>query len=268
MKRRSIAAVLVCCVLAFTFALVGCSNGSAKSAAYDDLKGFWEIDPASPMGFEAAINLDEEDFAEAIIGESYLEGTWKTDGSTAKIDFEDDVSVSIYVSDRKLVFGQEDGSKLVFVASDIDKYYAEQEEDEEGEDEDIDIEGLEGLEMVDEVIEDIDAVTIANDDICKIEVTGKGTDYTGDPCYRLSITNNTKGIIFVVPDDDFTVGDTTIEAGLGETVEPGETIEAEMYFAADDLGGGLEKLANVKGVIYVGDDDSQTELAKYDFQMS
>ncbi|MBO4364943.1 MAG: hypothetical protein J5804_01455, partial [Eggerthellaceae bacterium] len=71
-----------------------------------------------------------------------------------------------------------------------------------------------------------------------------------------------------VPDDDFTVGGTAIEAGLGETVEPGETIEAEMYFASDDLGGGVEKLVNVKGVIYVGDDDSQTELAKYDFQMS
>ena len=266
MRRSSIVAILACCVLAF--ALAACSGGSAKSMAADDLKGFWELDPDCPMGFEAAISLDEEDYAEAIIGESFLEGTWSADGSTAKIDFEDGVSVNLYVSDGKLVMGQDDGSKLVFVASDMDEYYAKQEqaEDEEGDD-DLEAEGLEGLEMVDEVIEDIDAVAIANDDVCVIEVNGKGTDYTGDPCYRLSITNNTKGVIFIVPNDDFTVDGAAIEAGLGETVDPGETIEAEMYFASDDLGGGLEKLVNVKGVIFVGDDDSGSQLGTYDFQM-
>ena len=294
MKRISVAAALASCALAFALALVGCAGGPAKSTDAESLKGFWEIDPSTSMGFNAAVNLDEDDYAEMVVGDAYLEGTWKAGDSQATIVFDNEKEASIYVADGKLIIGQDEGSKLVFVKSDIDEYYsrldaeaaeeAGAESDEEGDDtedaddadvtvdaedgdQEIDMADLEGVDVVDEDIKDITPVSIADDKTCTIQVIGKGTDFTSDPCYKLSIKNNTNKKIIVVADDEFKVDGKSIEAGLGEEIDPGDSIETLMYFAADDLGGGLEKLKNVEGSIFVGEDETNDELATYDFKM-
>ena len=265
MKKFSAAVILACCAL--VFALAGCSG--AKSTSADSLKGFWEIDPASTTGFEAALNLDEDNFAELILSDAYLEGEWSADGNKASIKFDDEHNANIYVSGDKLILGDDNGSKLVFIKSDADKYYEGSEAD-----------GVENLtsseaaalsessvQVVDEVINDIKPVTVADDKVVKIEVTGKGTDFTADPGYRLSITNKTDKTIDLTANDMFKVGGKDVEAGLGEIVEPGETVEAFMYFAADDLGGGIDKLTGVEGTMVVSDDESSDELGTYSFKM-
>ena len=40
-----------------------------------------------------------------------------------------------------------------------------------------------------------------------------------------------------------------------------------MYFSAEELGGGVEKLKNVEGTIVVFDDESEEQLGTYTFKM-
>ena len=110
-------------------------------------------------------------------------------------------------------------------------------------------------------------MTIIDDSTIKIEVTGKGTDFTADPGYRLSITNKTDKAFFLGAEDVFKVNGQEIEAGLGDVLDPGDTVESFMYFSAEELGGGVEKLKNVEGTIVVYDDESEEQLGKYTFKM-
>ena len=264
--KRFCAALLASCVL--VFALASCS-GASKASDAESLKGFWELE-SSNMGFDAALNLDEEDLAELVMQDTYLEGTWTTDGTNATVTFEDAEPVTIYVSDGKLVYGSDEGSKFVFVKSDPDEYFESESSASDGS-EVVEVDGdeltaFEDTEIVDEVIDDIKPVSVADDKICKIEVTGKGTDFTGDPGYRLSITNNHNAPIYLVADDVFKVDGKDAEAGLGEVVEPGETVETFMYLSADGLDS-ADKLKKVEGKIVVGNDDTSEDLETYTFKM-
>ncbi len=269
--RRVFLAVLVCC--ACVCALIGCSGGGGTHKAdAESLKGFWVLEDES-LGFTGMLNLEDENYAEIMIADTYLEGTWTADGSKAAINFPDATAtkaVNIYVVGERLVYGSENGSHFVFVKSNEDDFYndldmpnddtAELTEDE------FDTLGDE-VEVVDEVIEDIKPVTIVDDPTIKIEVTGKGTDFTADPGYRLSITNKTDKAFFLGAEDVFKVDGHDIEAGLGDVLDPGNTAETFMYFSAEELGGGVEKLKNVEGTIVVFDDESEEQLGTYTFKM-
>lgn len=323
MKRITIGAVLSACVLAF--ALGGCAPAQSVDAA--TLKGFWVLDASAQVGFDAVLNLDEDNVAELMIADSFIEGTWSTDGKQAKIQFADDDAIieaddtvevtasgassaasseasaaasseasaasseassasasaassaasgaaasapagktaTIFVSDGKLTLGQADGSKLVFTKGDMDAYFAAQDANGTG-GQVIDL-GDGSDQIVEEKIDDIKPVTVIDDDALTIKVTGKGTDFTGDPGYRLSVENKGKKAIYITADDAFKVGDKSIEAGLGEVVEAGQTVETFMYFPKDDLGGSVEALKNVSGKIILGDDESGDEIKSYDFKM-
>ena len=267
MKRISLSVVLAACALAFV--LAGCAAAPARSVDSDSLKGFWVLDKSTPVGFDAALNLDDEELAEFMIADSYLEGSWKTDGKEATVMFagDEEQTAKMYVSEDKLTLGDGNGSKLVFVKGNMDEYFAADEHRDNfavasssAESEDPDI--------VEEVINDIEPITIADDEICKIEVTGKGTDFTGDPGYRLSLTNYTDSSVYILADDMFKVGKTEIAPGMGEVVQPGKTLETFMYFPKDEVGGGAEKLTSVTGKIVVGDDQTGNEIATYDVELS
>lgn len=269
--KRIILAVAICC--AFALALVGCSGGGgAHKADAESLKGFWALEDES-LGFVGMLNLEDEDFAEMLIADSYFEGTWTTDGTKATVTFEDATeskAVDIYVEGEKLIYGSESGSHFVFVKSNEDDFYDDLDVG-DGDTAELTEEELSALgddvEVVDEVIEDIKPVTIVDDSTIKIEVTGKGTDFTADPGYRLSITNKTDKAFFLGAEDMFKVDGNEIEAGLGDVLDPGDTVETFMYFSAEELGGGVEKLKNVEGTIVVFDDESEEQLGTYTFKM-
>lgn len=261
MKRISLAATAA--LFVFVLALTGCAGHKADA---ESLKGFWQIESPSAVGFDAALNLEDEDMAELLLADTYLDGTWTTNGSEATIEFEESGSARAYVSGDKLILGADNGSKLVFVKGNMDEYLGTEVSTEvEG------VEGMEGLgsdvETVEEDIKDIDPVTIADDNTCTITVTGKGTDFTADPGYRVTIKNNTDKTIYVVADEDFKVNGGNYEAGIGEVVDPKDEIETFLYFSHDELGGGVDKLKGVEGKLFVGDDDTSEQIATYDFKM-
>lgn len=270
MKRFSIGVVLSACML--VCALAGCSP--AQSADSETLKGFWVLDASAQVGFDAVLKLggeDEENLAELMVGDSYAEGTWSTDGKKATIQFANDEiegqtgkTANVFVSEGKLTLGQADGSKLVFTKGDEEAYFAAQGA---GGEQVIELGSEESAEIVEEKIDDIKPVTVIDDDAITVKVTGKGTDFTGDPGYRLSVENKGKKAIYVTSDEMYKVGDKEIEAGLGEVIEAGKTVETFLYFPKDDLGGGVEALKNVTGKIIVGDDESGDEIKTYDFKM-
>lgn len=269
--RRVFLAVVVC--FAFACALVGCSGGGgAHKTDAESLKGFWVLEDES-LGFTGMLNLEDEDFAEILIADTYLEGTWTADGSKATVTFSDTAdskAVNIYVEGEKLVYGSESGSHFVFVKSNEDDFYNDLDMS-DGDTAELTEEELAALgdevEVVDEVIEDIKPVTIVDDSTIKIEVTGKGTDFTADPGYRLSITNKTDKAVFLGVEDEFKVNGQEIEAGLGDVLDAGETVESFMYFSAAELGGSVEKLKKVEGTIVVYDDESEEQIGTYTFKM-
>ena len=265
MPMKRFIVILISSLIACVF-LAGCA-GAGKTTDAESLKGFWEIVPSSKTGFDAALSLDDEGVAELVLSDAYMEGEWKADGSQATIKFDNEQVANIYVSGSNLILGDESGSKLVFVKSDLETYYEASGTSASAASQDGAVEKSDGIDIVEEDIKDISPVVVADDSIVKIEVTGKGTDYTSDPGYRLSITNKSDQAIFIVADDMFKVDGREIEAGLGDLIEAGETVETFMYFTASDLGGGIDKLKDVKGVIAVGDDETSKELGKYNFSM-
>lgn len=274
MKRMALPAILVAAVLAF--ALAGCSG--AQSMSDDTLKGTWKLESGESLGFDAYVSFEDDNVAEVLLADSWLTGTWSVSGTEGSIKYDngvelegDDASASaaksakLTYSNNKLTMGSPDGSKLVFVKDDSEEtkqMFA------------LDMstnatEGMgdEGVEYTEPVVEAVEPVAVADDDKFTITVTGKGTDFTGDPGYQLSITNKTDKSVYLMPEGEFTVGDKKAEPGLGEEVEAGATIESFMYFSQDELGGALEALVGADGVIQVLDYDSDDVVASYTFHM-
>lgn len=163
----------------------------------------------------------------------------------------------------KLVLGQENGSKLVFVKTDIVEYYANDPADESILLKSEPSESVENYELMDEVVEAITPIPVADDDVCKIEIIGKGADFIGDPGYRLAITNKTQNTLAVAPEGAFKVNGNEIEAILGDYVDPEETIEVFLSFPADQLGGGVEQLGNVEGNILIANEINGKQKGSY-----
>lgn len=301
MKRNSVVAIVLGALLAF--ALAGCSGGengeSTQSQSLDraDIEGAWIIDGGAPMGLSGSLVLDDGG-VELVIGDESFIGTWSVDDSKATLTLEGEKPVAVAYTDGKLIVGEEGGTRLVFVRGEITDTpeKAENEtvsEDEtapqeasapEGEvagapnqestdaqaaatsDEEAGDDNAEAV-LVDEVIADIAPIVIADDANCTITVTGRGTDYTADPCYRLTFTNKTGSPLYITAEDDFNVNGKTVIAGIDDIADPGETIETEIYFPTDELGGGLELLVNVNGVLNVQIDDTYQPVADYPFHM-
>jgi len=270
MKRAFLAATMMLCALAV--ALVGCSGGAAANANEESYKGFWALEDES-LGFTGGLSLEEESFAGLMIADSYFEGTWAMDGSNVKITFEDvsaTTPVSAHLDGEKLVLGSDQGSRLVFKKSSEDEFY----EDVEAGGGELSSAGSEeaaalseDVELVEEKIDSMQPVSIADDSSVKIEVTGKGTDFVADPGYRLSITNKTNKSFFIGANGPFKVNGKELEAGLGDVIDAGETVESFLYFEKDALGGSVESLKGVEGTIVIFDEETEKELGSYAFKM-
>lgn len=115
---------------------------------------------------------------------------------------------------------------------------------------------------------DLTPVTIADDEVCKIVVTSKGEDFTGDPGYSLTITNKSDKSIFVTDaTDSFSVNGKMATAFLNVSIKSGMYADSFMYFTRDELGGGLDSLTAVEGEIEVYSDGDFEELGHYPFRM-
>ena len=281
MKRMTLPALLAAAVL--VFALAGCSQ--AQPITEDTLKGTWALDGGSNsgLGFESYLNFEDDSVAEMVVADSWLTGTWKVSGTEASLTFDNAMveeegengaqapagpTAKLTYSNNKLTLGSADGSKLVFVKDESEETKSMFSFDYDLDGGDLQAAESDTAEYVDEVINPVDpAVSVADDDKFTIKVTGKGTDYTGDPCYVLSITNKTDKNVYIAPEDEFTVGGKKVDAGIGDEIAAGATVDVEMYFAQDDLGGALEALTTTDGVIQLLDDTTDDVVASYNFHM-
>ena len=259
MKKMAIPALLVAVMMSFS--LAGCS-GASQAMDEGTLKGAWSLDSASELGFDAYLSFEDESVAEMLLGDSWYEGTWEVSGTSGTLTMPDDRAVKMSYDGSKLTLGSSDGSRLVFVKDDSEEVAALFSADSE-----LELEDGEEVEYVDEQIEQIEPVAVADDDKFSITVTGKGTDFTGDPCYMLTITNKTDQDAYIVPDDEFTVGGKQVEAGFGDEIAAGETLETSIYFGKDDVGGGAETLTGVSGVLVAYSDADDAELARYEVSL-
>ena len=109
--------------------------------------------------------------------------------------------------------------------------------------------------------------TIADDDICTIEIVDKKADWAGDPGYTLKITNKSdKAITAVSQYGTFSVDGKMVDPALVETIQPGKYVESFMWFSDDDVAS-LDQLVNVEGTIEVYDDETYDTLGEYPFAM-
>lgn len=109
--------------------------------------------------------------------------------------------------------------------------------------------------------------TIADDEICTIEVIDKKVDWADDPGYTLKITNKSdKAIRVSAKYDTFSVNGKMAEPELYETVQSGKYVEGFMWFSGDDVDG-VDALTNVEGTIEVMDDASYETLREYPFAL-
>ena len=267
MKRAALVATMLAC--AFTLALAGCSGGATK-ADEETVKGFWALEDQS-LGFTAGLSLEEGNVAELLIADSFFEGNWAIEGSDVKLTLEDSSAtpVSAHLNGDKLVLGSDQGSHLVFVRGNEDEFYEayDAQTDELSSVDAAELGLSDSVEIVEEKIDSIEPVSIADDSTVKIEVTGKGTDFTADPGYRLSITNKTKEPFFLAAEGNFKVNGKEIETGLGDSIDAGATVETFLYFSKVDLGGRVEALKDVEGKITIIDDATDKELGSYTFKM-
>ena len=245
------------------------SSESAEAASLE------EADEASSEAAEetsseaAAVASSEAASSEAAeVASSEAASSASADAASSKAADKDATKAPVRIATAsldgdKLVLGQENGSKLVFVKTDIVEYYANDPADESILLKSEPSESVENYELMDEVVEAITPIPVTDDDVCKIEIIGKGTDFIGDPGYRLAITNKTQNTLAVAPEGAFKINGNEIEAILGDYVDPEETIEVFLSFPADQLGGGVEQLSNVEGNILVANEINGKQKGSY-----
>ncbi len=280
MKKRIAILLAVVCSLALCFALVGCGGGKGEDAS-KNFVGDWVlvggeadgevidaemVDMLNSFGMQVYLSLKDDGTATLVLFGEEMDGTWKAkDASTVTLTF-DGSSADSKLADNKLTLEVE-GDKLIFEKGDVSKSATS---GSSGTGSSATTGSAAGSAAGNDGTvkgEDLN-VTIANDDICTIVVTGTEQDWAGDVGYNMTITNNSDRIINVYASyGSFSVAGKMMELYGGETIKPGKYVDTFMYFSSSDLSGGLEGLYDVEGVLSVTDDDTWDTIVEYDFVM-
>lgn len=278
MKKKSVLLAALAAILALSFALVGCGGkGGGGDANPDAFYGDWtmtslntgdeadsisEEDMASftSLGMTFVLTMNEDGTLVLDLAGDTESGTWEVTGKnagTARFASDD---FEIALAGDTLTFTDSSGGTMSFKRG-----------------------GSSGTTSTTTTSTD-DATTaaptatttsaagfpivVADDDICRIEVTGMDTDFADDPGFNITITNNTdRPIYFTSSYGTFSVDGMMIDGYVGETIQAGKYVNTFMWFDMDDLGGGTEKLVNVEGQFEVWDDETYDTLGTYSFAM-
>lgn len=207
------------------------------------------------------VTLNEDGTAEVAISGYSEEGTWTSSGSGATLSVPGTIPMNLSVSGDTMKVEQS-GISVELKKTDRENPYSMG---------DMNWEEM----LVEPEISDVEPVVIVDDDNVTITVTGKGTDYTGDAGFRLSVANKTQTTIGLDVEEAFSVGGAEVWAQAGVVseeaefmIEPGATsTDMFLYFPSDELGGGVEKLVDVTGKVSIFTEESDDYLATYDFKM-
>ncbi len=270
-KIRLLAAAL--CAFALSFALVGCDGGetSAPTDYSSNFVGSWkligledETGATSPedlalmesLGMYIVLELDEDKTASLTMVDELSTGTWKATGASS-------LAVTI---EGETIDGTLEGGEITLAQGDTWMAFAKMTEDE------IAAMGASGFsgsgyESGSGVVDESFApMTIADDEVCTIDMVSKKTDDWGDSGFLCKVTNNYSEAIYVTAGlDEFDVNGVLIEFWGGDTIEPGQTKEIFVYAEAD-LVESLDQLVNVSGAIEAWEDDTLDTLKVYHFE--
>ena len=271
-KKRWVA--LFMSMIALCLVLAGCASGGAGGGA-DAAKSFigdWklvgmeedgeatsseDIALMEQMGVTVTLSFKEDkSCALSVFGEE-TSGTWEAKSpSEAAITIEGQTVVATLANEVLTL--EDNGTKMMF-GKGVPEPSAKAADP--------------GTAAVEESAEESDETavpigqTIADDEICTIEVIDKKVDWADDPGYTLKITNKSdKAIRVSAKYDTFSVNGKMAEPELYETVQSGKYVEGFMWFSGDDVDGG-DALTNVEGTIEVMDDASYETLREYPFAL-
>ncbi len=271
-KKRWVA--LFMSMIALCLVLAGCASGGAGGGA-DAAKSFigdWklvgmeengestsseDIALMEQMGVTVTLSFKEDkSCALSVFGEE-TSGTWEAKSpSEAAITIEGQTVVATLANEVLTL--EDNGTKMMF-GKGVPEPSANAADP--------------GTAAVEESAEESDETavpigqTIADDEICTIEVIDKKVDWAEDPGYTLKITNKSdKAIRVSAKYDTFSVNGKMAEPELYETVQSGKYVEGFMWFSGDDVDG-VDALTNVEGTIEVMDDASYETLREYPFAL-
>lgn len=267
-KKRWVA--LFMSMIALCLVLAGCASGGAGGGA-DAAKSFigdWklvgmeengestsseDIALMEQMGVTVTLSFKEDkSCALSVFGEE-TSGTWEAKSpSEAAITIEGQ-TITATLANEVLTL-EDNGTKMMF-GKGVPEPSANAADP-----------GTAAVEESDETAVPI-GQTIADDEICTIEVIDKKVDWADDPGYTLKITNKSdKAIRVSAKYDTFSVNGKMAEPELYETVQSGKYVEGFMWFSGDDVDG-VDALTNVEGTIEVMDDASYETLREYPFAL-
>jgi hypothetical protein len=272
----------VASVFALCLALAGCAGGVGGSGGKDPSKNYvgdWklvgmeedgeaysadDIRLMQNMGMTVTLSVKEDkSFSLNVFGEE-LPGTWEAKSDSAATFTVDGQSVPVTLADDVLTLEQ-DGTKMMFergtVSASSGGAAAPGGDAGSGGD----------AAATDSGTTDEAAIpigqTIADDDVCTIEVVNKTADWAGDPGFTLKVTNKSdKTIAITSKYGTFSVDGRMVDPVLSETIQPGKYVETFMWFS-DDAIEVIDQLVNVEGVIEAYDNDTYDTLAEYPFAM-
>lgn len=276
------AAIVAIAVCLFASGCLGTGPSEASKAQWKPkFVGTWDLQEAKggdsglsaedlqwvrEMGHNFYLELKEDGTAALALDDDKMSGTWEVKseneatfsarGDTMEMKLADDKLTAV-LGDQTLTFvrsGSNEGSTTTGTTTPAADNAGGSSTSGSG--------GKDGTKV------DLTPVTIADDEVCKIVVTSKGEDFTGDPGYSLTITNKSDKSIFVTDaTDSFSVNGKMATAYLNVSIKGGMYADSFMYFTRDELGGGLDSLTAVEGEIEVYSDGDFEELGHYPFRM-
>lgn len=274
MKKKLTALFTVVTALVLSLVLVGCGGGGkdAKEVFAGNWKatsmtGFdeddWEF--CESLGMSIVLTLEDDGTATiSIFGES-MDGTWEAKSTTeCSITLDGDEGTATLKDDVLTLGVDEDTVTFTKISDDeAEELLAANDElgdlDEEGDDESTDA-------IVDENFE---PMTVADDDICTLEVTGKQTDDWGDSGYLFTVKNKTdKTITFSTTYETSTVDGTMVEFYGSKDVNAGAQAKNVFFYCEGDEVPSLDDLKNVVLVVEIWDADTWDTLASYTLELN
>ena len=261
--------------MAACIALSGCENSTSS----EDLLGVWEIDSAKfgnaseslttkeinqlkEAGHNIIIQLKENGtYRYDFLGE-VVEGEWsETSEESISMDLGGE-AITLSLKGDKLRFDQNDQvfyfiKSNATIGSGIGGASPNNDDEKNTSDANTLEQSMAGAAWV-----------ISDSDMCSFLIYSEELDEMGNPGYSIRIVNNHISPIEVSAEaGSFTVNGMPAEIELNETIQAGEYVETGMYFKADEIGGGLEKLLEVSGVIVVADLQTSEILDRFPFLM-
>lgn len=279
MKRKNALLAALACALAFCLALAGCGGTASDPEA--PYVGYWTFAEGEVDGEDMGELLDQ---LQELMGTDvhfilHLEAggtgvidmygevedlTWDAEDKTITVSGEDQ---SFELDGEQLrLTGEDEGDYLLFDKSDEDLSDTIERDKEAAEEAAANADDSSSTSDEAGTSQAIEAITVADDDTCTIQVTELAVDDYGDVGFTVKMTNNTdKRITIMIPANVTAVNGTMCELYGTATLLAGTNATEFFYFmSSDGVVTSIEDLVNVQTTFQVYDAETYDDLGSYE----